>query len=267
MPELPEVEYARVSLEHWLRGATIESIEVGDGRILDGSAARLQRSLVGERVRAVDRRGKWLRVALEHGALFSHLGMTGKWVRVKPTETRRFERLRIDARLRGASRSVRYLDPRLFGRLVFADDGELPEWGALGPDPLHDGLDRDALFEALQRRSAPIKPTLMDQALIAGLGNIQVTEALFFARIDPRRPSRSLSKKEVNALVRGTDKTLRKTLADQVGPEIMYVEEPGAENPFSIYGRGGEPCPRCGEKLHKIVLGGRGTVFCTSCQR
>jgi formamidopyrimidine-DNA glycosylase len=103
--------------------------------------------------------------------------------------------------------------------------------------------------------------------VLAGVGNIQATEALFDARIDPRRPARELSRKEVSALARAITRTIARTIALQDGPTIQYVEEAGAPNPFLVYGNEGTPCPRCKRPLAKMVLGGRGTVFCPHCQR
>jgi formamidopyrimidine-DNA glycosylase len=182
-------------------------------------------------------------------------------------ESVRFEKVRLDVRAGRARRSVRYLDPRLFGRFVVASE-DLPAWRELGPDPLVDGIDVAALHAQLARRRLAIKPTLLDQTVLAGVGNIHATEALFFARIDPRRPARELSRAEIVAVARG----IRRTIASAMkllsrADTITYVEEPGAENPFTIYGREGTPCPRCERPLAKMVLGGRGTVLCASCQR
>jgi formamidopyrimidine-DNA glycosylase len=225
---------------------------------------------VGRRVTAVERRGKWLRLVLDSGRVFSHLGMTGKWVRVQVGDkTLRFERLCLDVTARRTKRSVRYLDQRLFGRFVVVEggDADLPEWSTLGPDPLADGIDVQALQAKLAKRALAIKPTLLDQRVLAGVGNILATEALFVARIDPRRPARDLSRAEVAALARGIRTTIDDVLAAQEGDTIEYVEDPGATNPFMVYGHESEPCPRCKRPLSKIVLGGRGTVLCAHCQR
>lgn len=267
MPELPEVEHARRALQGWLAGATFTSVEVVDERILDAgvTAARVRRALVGRRVVGVDRRGKWLRFRLDQGLLFSHLGMTGRWVRPEEDEEVRFARIVLHAARRGRTRRVVYADARLFGRFVVADD-DLPAWTELGADPLHEGIDPAALAARLARRRGPIKPALLDQTVLAGVGNIQATEALFFARIDPRRPARDLSRAEVAALGRGILRSIRESIAQQE-KELRYVNEAESENPFVIYGREGTPCPRCKRPLDKTVLGGRGTVFCAGCQR
>jgi formamidopyrimidine-DNA glycosylase len=272
VPELPEVEYARRSLERWLLRTHIDSVSVQDARILDHGTkpARVVRALEGARVTAVGRRGKWLRIELDSGVrVFSHLGMTGKWVRARVDDaTLKFEKVRFDVSSAKQRRSVRYLDPRLFGRFVVVakDKDDLPVWIALGPDPLADGIDVDALHAKLAKRKLAIKPTLLDQTVLAGVGNIHATEALFAARIDPRRPARDLSRKEVAALARGITRSIEKAIALQDGPTITYVEEAGAPNPFLVYGNEGTPCPRCKRPLGKMILAGRGTVFCTQCQ-
>ncbi len=162
---------------------------------------------------------------------------------------------------------MRYLDPRQFGRLVPSPDGApIAEWRALGRDPLADGLDAAWLGEALRGRRGPVKLALMDQSLLAGVGNIQATEALWRAKIHPARPAGDLDRRAVARLVEGILGSLRDTLAAEDGPELTYVEEAGAPNPFAVYGRAGEPCPRC-PALVRDVLGGRGTVFCPRCQR
>jgi formamidopyrimidine-DNA glycosylase len=273
VPELPEVEHARRTLEEWMSRGHIDSVSVQDARILDDGTkpARVVRALTGARVATIQRRGKWLRIELDSGArIFSHLGMTGRWVLARPADaTLKFEKVRLDVSAARKRRSVRYLDPRLFGRFVVVakKDADLPVWAELGPDPLVDGIDVGALQAKLATRKLCIKPVLLDQTVLAGVGNIQATEALFDARIDPRRPARDLSWKEVSALARAITRTIARTIALQEGPTIQYVEEAGAPNPFVIYGNQGTPCPRCKRPLAKMVLAGRGTVFCAHCQR
>jgi formamidopyrimidine-DNA glycosylase len=219
----------------------------------------------GRTVRAVERRGKWLRLVLDgERALFSHLGMTGKWVlRAHDAPPERYERARLDT----AKRSVRYLDPRLFGTLVGVRGERAPaSWTLLGPDALVDGVDAAKLHARLARISRSIKETLLDQTIVAGVGNIQAAEALWRARIHPERAASSLSTAEVRTLARAIEASIRDTLARQEGPEIIYVEEAGADNPFDVYAKQGEPCPRCGTTLRRIVQGGRSTVLCAKCQ-
>jgi formamidopyrimidine-DNA glycosylase len=264
LPELPEVEVARRNLEKWLRRSKLVRVELSP-RVFIGRAPAFATTLRGRTVRAVERRGKWLRLALDGDvALFSHLGMTGKWVlRPRDAPPERFERARLDT----AKRSVRFVDMRLFGTLQGARGDAAPSaWKELGPDALVDGVDAARLHARLGRRSRSIKEALLDQTLLAGVGNIQAAEALWRAKLNPMRTASSLSLDEVRRLARAIEASIRDTLAREDAPEITYVEEPGADNPFDVYGKHGEPCPRCKTKLQRIVQGGRSTVFCPRCQ-
>ncbi len=276
MPELPEVEFAARALRRWARGRRIQAAELDPRarRIFRPAApAAFAREVSGARVREIGRIGKHLLVTLERdGAplgLLSHLGMTGKWVLepraggAPPSHSR--ARFRLDD-----GRVLHYQDPRLFGRLRLVPGArfeEVPEIAALGPDPLASGIDQGRLGEALSRTRLAIKPKLLDQRLLPGVGNIHASEACFRARIDPRRPSRSLSRAEVRRLADAVLASFRMTLEAEKGPEITYVEEGGA-NPFLVYGREGERCPRCRRAdLRRVVQAQRSTYFCPRCQR
>lgn len=269
MPELPEVECAARGLRRWLSGATVVRAHAEPTRVFRGSdPALFDDRLTGRRFQRVERRGKYLLLFFDDDVgLLSHLGMTGKWVcttakQAPPRHARARLVLSTDA-------VVHYDDPRLFGRLAVHRAGELmelPEIQALGWDPLLDGLDADGLFRRLQRSSRPVKVALMDQSLIAGIGNIQATEALFNARVHPARACRSLSLPEVRALIRGLQTSIQRTL-DIAGDEtIAYISEAGADNPFLVYGRAGTPCPACGQTLEQEVLQGRSSAYCPRCQ-
>ena len=276
MPELPEVEIAARNLRRWAEGRLIEAAEA------EPSARRLFRpasprafaaALAGARVTGVDRKGKQLLLTLEAAGgwlgLISHLGMTGKWVRRaggEPGPAHSRARLRLED---GAV--LHYRDPRLFGRLRLvpgARFGEVPEVAALGPDPLQDGVDPSRLRARLARIGRPVKVALLDQGLLAGVGNILASESLFRARIDPRRRARSLARAEVGRLARAVEASVRESIAREDSPEIAYVEEPGAENPFRVYAREGEPCPRCRRgRIRRTVQAQRSTYWCPRCQQ
>jgi formamidopyrimidine-DNA glycosylase len=246
-----------------LRGATIARAASTDRVITRPEApGTLSRILVGHTVRSVDRRGKWLRVLLDGEArLFSHLGMTGDWVAANAGDPpQRFERARFDVTKGARSSSVRYLDARRFGRLLAALH-EIPEWSELGPDPLSDGLDAAALAKKLAQSRRPVKDALMDQTVLAGIGNILATEALWHARLDPRSRSDRLTPKDVSAVARSLRTAIERQLKAR---ENASGGEP--RETFAAYGRGGEPCRRCGSSLRRIVLGGRTTTFCGHCQ-
>ncbi len=275
MPELPEVEFAARCLRRWARGRRVEAVELDPGarRIVRPSTpAAFARALRGAGVEDVRRIGKHLLVTLERGGaplgLLSHLGMTGKWLRTgaaaaPPRHSR--ARLRLDD-----GRVLHYQDLRLFGRLRLVPGArfeDVPELAALGPDPLAEGIDVGRLVAALARTRLPVKVKLLDQRLLPGVGNIHAGEACFRARIDPRRPARSLSPAEVKRLAGGILASFHLTLDAEQGPGITYVEEGGA-NPFLVYARAGEPCPRCGrETLRRVVQAGRSTFLCPRCQR
>jgi formamidopyrimidine-DNA glycosylase len=276
MPELPEVEIAARNLRAWALGRRIEGVETDPAarRIFrPGSAAAFARSLRGRKVESVRRTGKHLLIGLGPGpgkgdlGLLSHLGMTGKWVRRAPGEEppgHSRARLALDD---GAT--LHYRDPRLFGRLRLVPGArfdEVPEVRALGPDPLERGVDPERLASLLARSRRPIKVLLLDQRILPGTGNIHAAEACFRARIDPRRRAGSLSPAEVRALCRAVLASFREALAAEEGPEIVYVEE-GGENPFLVYAREGERCPRCRRAaIRRIVQAQRSTFYCPRCQ-
>jgi formamidopyrimidine-DNA glycosylase len=162
-------------------------------------------------------------------------------------------------------------DLRLFGRIRLVPGArfeEVPEVAALGADPLERGIDPARLAEALARSRLPVKVRIMDQAILPGVGNIQASEALFRARLDPRRKGPSLSRREVKALADAVLASIHASIAEQEGPEITYVEEPGSENPFLVYGREGERCPRCRRAdIRRVVQAARSTFFCPRCQK
>lgn len=263
MPELPDVELARRRLRRWMGGATITAARSTDRHIFrPRSPAVLGQALAGRKVRGVGRRGKWLRIELDDGGLlFSHLGMTGEWVRrTAEAPAQASERARIDlVRTDGRRSSVRYVDWRRFGRLIVARD-DIAEWRELGPDPLSDGIDPRALAESLGRSRRAVKDALMDQTVLAGVGNILATEALWRARLDPRSRSDLLSPGDVARVVRGLHAEIRKELAER---RAGYEE---GREAFSAYGRAGQPCSRCGSLLARVVIAGRTTTFCPHCQ-
>jgi formamidopyrimidine-DNA glycosylase len=288
MPELPEVEVAARNLRRWGTKRTIRAARA------DRRAARLFRpatptadeALAGARLVSVERRGKNLLCTLARGraerlGVWSHLGMTGKWLR-RGAQDPSPPATRVELDLAGGTRLC-YVDRRMFGRFRIVPGArfdDLPEIAALGPDPLTDGIDAAGFAARLGRLRTPIKVALLDQTLLAGVGNIQASESLFRAGIDPRRPARSLSAAEVKRLAAAIRASIDFTLgtfadagADGGKADIGYVEEGTAENPFLIYGRAGAPCPRGKHGKHgkhgtivRVVQAGRATFFCPRCQ-
>jgi formamidopyrimidine-DNA glycosylase len=258
MPELTEVEIVRRQLAK-LRGGRIVRVVSADRRVFAPRA-----DPTGHLIREVGRRGKWLRLVLDEGYVFAHLGMTGDWtLRGPDDEPLRFERLRMDVERRGKVTSARYTDPRRFGRFVPAPEA-IEAWRELGPDPLLEGIDEEHVLEVMKKRKRSVKEVLMDQSLLAGVGNILAIEGLWNAKIDPRTPSRVMTSRDVRAVAKGLRAIIDRTLAYN---ERMVQKAGHAKAPFRIYGRAGEPCPRCGTTLRATVLGGRGTTFCPGCQK
>lgn len=268
MPELPEVEFARGCLQRWLGGRTLVKVTAQPGtRVLRGATARALASLAGRRVQSIERRGKWLLWQLSDNAgMLAHLGMTGRFVRRRP-DVAASPHARASFAVDDAR--IDFVDQRIFGRLLpgaLEALRDFPAWRDLGPDALSDRWSGQKLQEALGNSRAPVKAALMDQARLSGLGNIQVTEALWRAGVHPRTPARALEDGQRARLVEAIRWTLERTLAELSGDEIVYVEEAPETNPFLVYGRAGQPCPRCGTTLVKDTLGGRATVWCPSCQ-
>jgi formamidopyrimidine-DNA glycosylase len=258
VPELVDVEIVRRNLERWMRGARIVAVSAADRYILRPTApAAFRRQLLGRTVHSVGRRGKWLRLALDAGLLlFSHLGMTGDWIAcAADAGPQRSEHASFGLSRNGSTTSVRYVDARRFGRLIAARE-DIAEWRNLGTDPLAEGLSAEPLAASLAKSHRAVKEVLMDQTVLAGVGNIVATEALWRARIDPRSPSDSLTPADTRSIVRALQATIRN--------ELRHKGE--GEGRLRVYGRAGEPCPRCGQELARITLGGRTTTLCRRCQ-
>jgi formamidopyrimidine-DNA glycosylase len=268
MPELPEVETVRCQLQPWLLGRTIRA-----ARLVHAPAgpkyARLDRA-AGRRILAVRRRGKFLLVPLSGSEdLILHLGMTGT-ITAGPEDAH----VRVALDLSGPPpRRLYFRDPRRFGRLLVVPTGKydsLPTLHRMGPEPLDRQFSLDTFVAALQSRTS-IKAHLLSQRPVAGLGNIYVDEALWRARIDPRRPSCSLSRRKTAELRRAIRAVLRESIAAKGTTLSDYRTVDGGTGQFRdklrVYGRDAEPCPRCGRAIAKIVFAGRGTHLCTRCQR
>lgn len=268
MPELPEVEFARRSLVRWFDGHRLVRTEA-DKKARTFRGAKVADFLkVKGALKSALRRGKYLLLAFSDGrGLVAHLGMTGKFVKRRPTEDVPYSRARF---VLDSGDVIHFRDPRLFGRIEPAPASKLAEVGAvaaLGRDPLVDGLTPEQLEDALGRSKQDLKVALMDQSRLAGLGNIHAAEALFRARLHPGRKPTSLSKAEWGALAKAIDDGITFALEEEGDDgEIDYVEEPGAPNPFLVYGRAGEPCRRCKAIIKSFTQGGRTTHYCPSCQ-
>jgi formamidopyrimidine-DNA glycosylase len=270
MPELPEVEHAARMLRRWLVGRRITRVEADPTRVLRGIEPEdFARALGNRTLESVVRRGKNLLLAFDRDVgLSSHLGMTGRWVRRRAEDPARAHS-RVRLHLPGGD-VVHYVDQRMFGGLELTTRSDLPRLPAvttLGPDALEDEIDAAFLARTFARRNSAVKVVLMDQTVLAGLGNIQATEALFRARIHPSRRASELDRRELGAVARGIQKALEHTLGMIDTEELAYLSDGAViENPFLVYGRAGEPCPRCATPLETLRIGGRASALCPRCQ-
>ncbi|GIU95120.1 MAG: formamidopyrimidine-DNA glycosylase [Gaiellaceae bacterium] len=268
MPELPEVETIRAQLAPRLEGATVRRVDILDPRLTrphDRLVVAAQ--LRGARIVAVERRGKYLVFLLSGGlALLVHLRMTGSFGFSETTHERAV--LELD----DGSRLV-YRDVRRFGTWLLLDEDELEGYLAAknGPEPLGPRFTSAWLAAQLARRRAPIKAVVLDQRVVAGLGNIYADEALWRARIGPVRPASELAADEVGRLHRAIRTALRTGIARQGSTLRDYAAPDGTsgamQREFRAYGREDEPCDRCGVSIAKTRVGGRGTWYCPRCQR
>ena len=273
MPELPEVETVRRGLAPVLEGRTLDRVEIADPRLTRPHDQReVAAELEGERVALVDRRGKYLIVRFESGrALLVHLRMTGSFLHAPEGDLPADPHRRAVVRLDDGS-DVAYRDVRRFGTWLLLEPAEVDAYidTKVGQEPLATAYKAKHLAERLEGRKAPIKAAILDQRTVAGVGNIYADEALWRARIHPLTPARALGPPEVSALYRAIREALRagirrqgSTLRDYRRPD---GSEGGAQHEFRVYGRGGEPCERCGTPIDKIRVAGRGTWYCPSCQ-
>ncbi len=267
MPELPEVELTRRALARWFDGHRLVRADADPkARTFRGARVADFLRLRGRLERAA-RRGKYLLLEFSKGrGLVAHLGMTGKFVKRPAGVAEPFSRARF---VLDTGEVIHFRDPRLFGRFEPAPAAALARVkavAALGRDPLVDGLTVAQLRAAVGPSRQDLKVALMDQARVAGLGNIHAAEALFRAGLHPHRKPGSLSEDEWRRLHGAIHAAIAFGLAEEAAEELQYVEEPGAENPFLVYGRAGEPCPRCGATVKASTQGGRTTHYCPSCQ-
>jgi formamidopyrimidine-DNA glycosylase len=267
MPELPEVETTVRGLSRVLKGHRIKSVEARRPDLRRALPVDLGQRLTGARVIDLGRRAKYGTIDTDRGdTLVFHLGMSGRW-RVDPTEVEKHDHFIVET---DEGRRVALNDARRFGSLDLVRTDELGEWPAfkaLGPEPFD--LDARELKRRLAGRSASIKLLLLDQSIVAGLGNIYVCEALFRAGIHPKRAGGSVSLERLKRLVPAIHDVLAEaieaggsTLRDFASPdgELGYFSKR-----FSVYDREGQPCS-CGGTVKRIVQGGRSTFYCPKCQ-
>ena len=278
MPELPEVETVRAGLERHILGAQITRVDVLHPRPVRrdaGGPEGFAAALLGRRILAARRRGKYLWLPLHDGAaLLAHLGMSGQLL-VQPPEAPPERHLRVRLALEGADqeRELRFVDQRMFGGLSVSPGGaDLPaEIAHIARDPLDAAFDDDEFVARVRRRSSGIKRLLLDQGLISGVGNIYADEALWRAELHGERAGERLTKPQVRRLLAEAREVMSEAL-DQGGTsfDALYVNVNGESGYFdrslNAYGRQDEPCRRCGTPIKRSAFMNRSSYFCPRCQ-
>ncbi|RJQ05593.1 MAG: bifunctional DNA-formamidopyrimidine glycosylase/DNA-(apurinic or apyrimidinic site) lyase [Bacillota bacterium] len=318
MPELPEVETIRRTLEPHLVGRRVERLEVRNPKFVAGATPEeFARAVEGSRITGLSRKGKFLIIDTERpaagrndlnrtdgdrtgstdrerrgdgllgkelpaadGDIAVHLKMAGQLVYCPPDRDlgpTRERHTHVVFRLDDGN-ELRYVDTRHFGRVYYLRgdrsdpllDRALRTLAGLGPEPREGGLEWETFRHRLGSRNARIKPLLLDQAFVAGLGNIYADECLFRAGIHPLRRASSLTEDEAGTLYRCMREVIAEAITHRGTSVRDYVDGDGREGSFAerlqAYGRTGEPCPRCGTKVSRIVIAGRGSHFCPKCQ-
>lgn len=277
MPELPEVETIIRRLKQGncetpsVVGQRIHSVEITwDKIIARPNPEEFKQKLVGRRIEDAKRRGKFLHFPLDQGHLLAHLRMSGdmrmeKRMNSEGNQIPHNKHDRVIINFEGDYRMV-FNNIRKFGRMWFVLDPE-EITGNLGPEPLSSEFTVKLLYEKLKAHSRQIKPLLMDQEFIAGLGNLYTNEILYHAKIHPLRQSNTLSETETIQLHKSIQFVLQRGI-DKMGSSIDWIYKGGQfQEDFSVYGKKGEPCPRCKTPIKKIEVGQRASYFCPNCQK
>jgi formamidopyrimidine-DNA glycosylase len=270
MPELPEVETIRRSLMPRVVGQRIARVVVRERRLRVPIAADFESRLSGRRVEDVERRGKYLLLRLERGGvLLVHLGMSGRlWVRAADLAGELHDHVEIGFE---PGFVLVFNDPRRFGLMRLGEGDAFDELRTVGVDPLAHGWSADDWRQRLRHRRLPIKNLLMDQRVLAGIGNIYANEMLYRAGIRPRRRAGLLKRQEIVRLAAAMREVLEEAVRLGGSSISDYRDAEGREGYFQIhhavYDRDGQPCPGCGTAIRRIVLSGRSTFYCPKCQK
>jgi len=271
VPELPEVETTRRGLEPVIAGHTVAKVIVRNRALRWPIPRTLETTLTGRRIDAIERRGKYLLFRAGDGTLIVHLGMSGRlWVlpAATPPQTHDHFDLVLDD-----AQAVRFKDPRRFGLMLWQKGDPLLHrlLRDIGPEPFSAAFNADWIYQQTRSRSGPIKNALMDSHLVAGVGNIYASEALYRARINPKLPARKIGRERYATLVEKIRETLAEAIAAGGSSLRDYVNCSGEagwfQTRFDVYDREGKPCASCKGPIRSLVLGQRSTFYCPRCQR
>lgn len=273
MPELPEVETVVRDIRPLLIGKRIEAVQTSELSLRRPWLPAWSQSLPGNRVQSVRRRGKWIVVDLDKGGrLLFHLGMTGQ-IRIVPAEKELDNHTHLIFSLAKGKEQFRFCDIRRFGSAsMFVDESELETFfvdSGLGPEPL--GLNADYLYERIAKTSRCLKAVLLDQQVVAGVGNIYADESLFAAKLSPQQLGEDTTKPQSGRLSKCIEEVLTRAIEFRGSTISNYVGgsglKGGFQNEFTVYGRTGKPCVRCKSKIKRMRLAGRSTHYCPKCQK
>jgi formamidopyrimidine-DNA glycosylase len=267
MPELPEVETIKNELSPWVVGQSFTKVTILDAKLVCGcSAKEVRRGLIGQKVKSLERRGKYLIFHLSNGrSLIIHLRMTGSLL-LNPRGVDRYARAVFHF---SNGRRLVFDDRRRLGVMWLVDDAHTVVC-KLGPEPLDKKFTVSVLEQRLSRHHIPIKAALLDQCILAGIGNMYADEALFAARIHPLKKADELWPAEVGTLHNCIRRILRAAIGSKGASVDTYVRPEGelgtAHSDFKVAHKGGEPCPICGCTIERVPVQNRGTYFCPRCQ-
>ncbi len=276
MPELPEVETVKGGLERAVLGGRIKGLRVNRYDLRIPVPQDLGQRLSAQTIHEISRRGKYIIMHIGDSYAVLHLGMSGRiriFAAASDYEARKHDHIIFEMEDGGL---FAFEDPRRFGMFYLAgDDGWAVErpFSQMGPEPLDDEWTGTHFYNAINKRKAPIKGLLLDQAIVAGLGNIYVCEALYGAGVDPRRGGDSISKAEADKIVVQSKQVLERAIAAGGSTLRDYQKTDGSlgyfQYGFQVYDRDGHDCPlaECNQKILRIVQAGRSTFYCPSCQK
>jgi formamidopyrimidine-DNA glycosylase len=275
MPELPEVETTRLALEPHLAGQRIAELTVRRRDLRWPIPKGLEKTLKGKPILALRRIGKYLLIDIEGDlSLIAHLGMSGSFCVSPslPNTLRKHDHFLL--KIQSGATAI-YHDPRRFGFLLPCPTADLathPLLARMGPDPLDETACTGAvLHRAFSSRKTSVKLALMDQHVIAGIGNIYASEALFRAKIHPERPANQVTRQEANRLITAVRAVLREAMASGGSTLRDYASGDNQtgyfQHRFAVYDRAGKDCPACGNTIQKLIQSGRATYYCPRCQR
>ncbi len=270
MPELPEVETVRRSLEPFLKGVTVRTVDIREPRLRRPVADNFVELLTGRTIAKLNRRGKYLYLYLNDGNIWVvHLGMTGQLI-VEESEGEPLPHDHVLVSL-GNGRRLRYNDPRRFGLMVIGTAAEIDEMTALGVEPLGRAFTSRYLWENTRGTRRTIKDVLVDQRVVAGIGNIYASELLFRAGVRPSCVATTLTQAAVRRIVEATKAVLREAIRHRGSSISDYRDGEGKrggfQNRFRVYDREGESCSQCRSLIRREIRGGRSAFFCPHCQR